>query len=40
MAEFFEPSVQAIATCIRHQQNAAGKPIAVKFALLDPTDPT
>jgi hypothetical protein len=40
MAEFLEPSVQAIATCIHHQQKAAGKPIAVKFALFYPTDLT
>jgi hypothetical protein len=40
MAEFFEPSIQAIANCIRHQQKAAGKPNVVKFAPLCPTDST
>jgi hypothetical protein len=40
MAKFFEPLVQAIADSIRHQKNAARKPVAVKFAPLYSTDPT
>jgi hypothetical protein len=33
MAKLFEPSVQAIADSIRHQQKAAGKPLAAVFLI-------